>query len=203
MATYDIAPANTGSEIGMAQMKYGLVNEADYNSSNAVTTEINMETLVVNSTTYQSDLVSKTWNTSQPYGFAEMAGETWNTQTPFTINVYATPVSANCSKFTGTVKKNGTVVATLTKNSNSSATGTTSFSAVDTDIILMEVDVLQPTGAGCSSFTETTVNLQTGADPFSMTTKSSVTGIIGDSTSYSFTASLSEDSLNFNHIPVA
>ena len=85
MATYKIAPDSTG-EIGMAQMKYGLVNEADYNNSNGVTTEINMQTLVVNSTTYQSDLDSKTWNTSQPYGFGEMYGQTWSTAVTATIN---------------------------------------------------------------------------------------------------------------------
>ena len=201
MATYKIAPDSTG-EIGMAQMKYGLVNKADYNNSNGVTTEINMQTLVSSSTTYQSDLTSKTWNTAQPYGFDEMYGETWNDQTPFTITVYATPATSNCSRFTGTVKKNGVVVATITKNSNSTATGTTTFSAVDTDTILMEVDVFAPTGVGCSSFNETTVNLQTGASAFSMSTRSTVTGGLGESTSYSFTASTTESSINFNHVPV-
>lgn len=85
MATYKIAPDTTG-EIGMAQMKYGLVNKADYNNSNGVTTEINMQTLVVNSTTYQSDLTSKTWDTSQPYGFGEMYGETWSDAIPATLD---------------------------------------------------------------------------------------------------------------------
>jgi len=88
MATYKIAPDSTG-EIGMAQMKYGLVNKANYNNSNGVTTEINMETLVVNSTTYQSDLSSKTWNTSTPYGFGEMYGQTWN-DTPDTLTATRT-----------------------------------------------------------------------------------------------------------------
>lgn len=88
MATYKIAPDSTG-EIGMAQMKYGLVNKADYNNSNGVTTEINMETLVVNSTTYQGDLSSKTWNTSTPYGFGEMYGQTWN-DTPDTLTATRT-----------------------------------------------------------------------------------------------------------------
>jgi hypothetical protein len=202
MGTYKIAPDTTG-EIGMAQMKRGLVAKADYDNSQGVTTEINMQTLVVNSTTYQGDLTSKTWDTSQPYGFGEMYGETWNDQTPFTIFIYGTPVSSNCSKFTGTVKKNGTVVATITKNSNSTTTGLTSFSVVDTDTILMEVEAFGPTGAGCASYSETTVNLQTGNSAFSQTTRSSVTSGVGGSTSYSFTASTSEAYINFNHVPVA
>lgn len=88
MATYKIAPDSTG-EIGMAQMKRSLVNKADYNNSQGVTTEINMQTLVVNSTTYQSDLSSKTWNTSQPYGFSEMYGQTWQ-DTPDTLSATRT-----------------------------------------------------------------------------------------------------------------
>ena len=67
MATYDIAPANTGSEIGLAQMRYGLSASADYNASNIYSAgSTDMQTLVVNSTTYQSNLTSKTWNTSSP-----------------------------------------------------------------------------------------------------------------------------------------
>jgi len=95
MATYKIAPDTTG-EIGMAQMKYGLVNKADYNNSNGVTTEINMQTLVVNSTTYQSDLTSKTWDTSQPYGFGEMYGQTWSDAIAATLNYsFTNPTGAS------------------------------------------------------------------------------------------------------------
>lgn len=100
MATYKIAPDSTG-EIGMAQMKYGLVNSADYNNSNGVTTEINMETLIVNSTTYQSNLTSKTWNTSQPYGFGEMYGQTWD-------DAVAATLSYNIASLAG-----GTVAVTI------------------------------------------------------------------------------------------
>ena len=100
MATYKIAPDSTG-EIGMAQMKYGLVNSADYNNSNGVTTEINMETLIVNSTTYQSNLTSKTWNTSQPHGFGEMYGQTWD-------DAVAATLSYNIASLIG-----GTVAVTI------------------------------------------------------------------------------------------
>jgi len=108
MATYKIAPDSTG-EIGMAQMKRSLVNKADYNNSQGVTTEINMQTLVVNSTTYQSDLTSKTWNTSQPYGFGEMYGETWE-------DVIIATVSYSFIAPSG-----GTIGATIYKNSTTNA----------------------------------------------------------------------------------
>jgi len=115
MATYKIAPDTTG-EIGMAQMKYGLVNKADYNNSNGVTTEINMQTLVVNSTTYQSDLTSKTWDTSQPYGFDEMYGQTWSDAIPATLNYsFTNPaggsfnVIVRLGSSTGTILYNGGV----------------------------------------------------------------------------------------------
>ena len=68
MATYDIAPATTGSEIGMGQMRYGLSASADYNASNIYSAgSTDMQTLVSSSTTYQPDLDSKTWNSSSPY----------------------------------------------------------------------------------------------------------------------------------------
>ena len=87
MATYDIAPATTGSEIGMGQMRYGLSASADYNASNIYSAgSTDMQTLVSSSTSYQSALSSKTWNSSSPYGFAEMAGQTWST-TSVTYNI--------------------------------------------------------------------------------------------------------------------
>jgi len=113
MATYKIAPDSTG-EIGMAQMKYGLVNSADYNNSNGVTTEINMQTLVVNSTNYQSSLTSKTWDTSQPYGFGEMYGQTWSDAIAATLNYsFTNPtggsfnVIVRLGSSTGTILYNG------------------------------------------------------------------------------------------------
>ncbi len=102
MATYDIAPANTGSEIGLAQMRYGLSASADYNTSNIYSAgSTDMQTLVVNSTTYQSNLTSKTWNTSTPYGFAEMAGQTWD-------DAVAATLSYNIASLIG-----GTVAVTI------------------------------------------------------------------------------------------
>lgn len=128
MATYKIAPDTTG-EIGMAQMKYGLVNKADYNNSNGVTTEINMQTLVVNSTTYQSDLTSKTWDTSQPYGFGEMYGETWSDAAAATLS-YSFTNTIGLSAFSVTVRL-GSASGTILYNGGVNS-GTLNVSVGDT-----------------------------------------------------------------------
>ena len=207
MATYAIAPS-TGSEIGMAQMRYGLQNKANYNSSNLYTAgNISLRTISQSPGDYQSELVSQTWNTASPYGFDELAGQTWNDQTPFNLNIYAQPqTNNNCSAFTATIKKNGTIVKTITKTSGNnpvfSPTGQ-SFSVVDTDVILIEVDFEQITGAGCiTNYSETTVGIKTGSTVFNWTVKASDTGGFGDSLSYQFTASLSEAYVDLNHVPV-
>ena len=128
MATYKIAPDTTG-EIGMAQMKYGLVNKADYNNSNGVTTEVDMNTLLVNPTSYQGDLTSKTWNTSQPYGFAEMYGETWDDAPTATLS-YSFTNTIGLSAFSVTVRL-GSASGTILYNGGT-GTGTLNVSSGDT-----------------------------------------------------------------------
>ena len=192
MATYKIAPDTTG-EIGMAQMKYGLVNKADYNNSNGVTTEINMQTLVVNSTTYQSDLTSKTWNTSQPYGFGEMYGETWNDAVTYSIITNASPINnTGCSKFTAFISKNGTQQQTFNKISGAQvATTGNSFNALSTDTILVSVTTSDGTGSGCAGGT-TTVLIRTSNSPFGgYVTKKTISGNFVTQT-YSFNPSATE-----------
>jgi len=206
MATYTIAPS--GSEIGMAQMRYGLNNKANYNSGNLYTAgPISLRTISQSPDDYQGDLTSQTWNTASPYGFNELAGQTWEDQVPFNLAIYAQPqTNNNCSAFTATIKKNGTVMKTITKTSGNnpvfSPTGQ-SFSVVDTDVILIEVDLSTISGAGCTSFFETTVDIKTGSTVFNWTTKATDTGTFGDSFSYQFTASLSEAYIDINHTPVA
>ena len=115
MATYDIAPATTGSEIGLAQMRFGLSASADYNASNIHSaTSTSMETLVLNSTTYQSNLTSKTWDSSTPYSFSEMAGQTWDDAPSATISYIFSILNANSLSVTvrlgsasGTILYNG------------------------------------------------------------------------------------------------
>ena len=184
MATYKIAPDTTG-EIGMAQMKYGLVNKADYNNSNGVTTEINMQTLVVNSTTYQSDLSAKTWNTSQPYGFGEMYGETWNDAVTYSIITNASPI--NCSKYVATITQNGTTISTINKNSNSSRTISNNAPTVNEgDTIVVTLTAQNPTGATCGGFLGTDGIIQTLNSSFSQTNRAFVSSF--NTVSYTFTA---------------
>ena len=186
MATYDIAPANTGSEIGMAEMKYGLVNKEDYNSLNAVTTEINMQTLVVNSTTYQSDLTSKTWNTSQPYGFAEMAGQTWDDVVDYVLNITALQQS-NCDRYTATITRNGTTICNITKNSSSLPTISNAAPTVsEGDTIVVSVTAIAPTGVNCASFSGTDATMKTGNSSLSYTTRLVVSSL--NTQTYTFTA---------------
>ncbi len=98
---FTIAPANSGSELGMAQMRYGLHNSANYNAANLYTgAPTGMRELVSGSTTYQGDLSSKTWNAAQPYGFDEMYGETWDAG--FTVFI-SQQNTDNCGKGNGTV----------------------------------------------------------------------------------------------------
>lgn len=195
MATYDIAPANTNSEIGMAQMKYGLVNKADYNSSNAVTTEINMQTLVVNSTTYQEDLTSKTWNTSQPYGFAEMAGKTWNDAISYSLSIGGQSTT-NCSAYTMTVTRNGSLIATITKSSGGSPSSTINTTVTNGDTIVINATANVPTGAGCGAFFGTDITVQTANSSLSYTNRAFASS--PNSTSYTFTA----NNTNFAYINI-
>lgn len=192
MATYKIAPVSTGP-IGMAQMKYGLVNKADYNHANGVTTTISMDTLVVSPTTYQGDLTSKTWNTSQPHGFSEMYNQTWNDAVTYTIIASTSPISStDCSKFTAFVSKNGTQQITFSKNSGAQVVTTgNSFSALSTDTILVSVTTSDGTGAGCVGNT-TTVLVRTSNSPFgTYVTKKTISGNFVTQT-YSFNPSSTE-----------
>lgn len=194
MGTYKIAPDSTG-EIGMAQMKYGLVNKADYNNSNGVTTEINMQTLVSNSTTYQGDLTSKTWNTSQPYGFGEMYGETWNDAVNYTLSIGGQS-SNNCSKYTMTVTRNGTLIATITKNSGAFPSSTINTTVTNGDTIVITATAQTPTGAGCGTFLGTDITIQTANSSLSYTNRGGASS--PNSTSYTFTA----NDVNFKYINI-
>jgi hypothetical protein len=195
MGTYKIAPDTTG-EIGMAQMKRGLVAKADYDNSQGVTTEINMQTLVVNSTTYQGDLTSKTWNTSQPYGFGEMYGETWNDAVSYSLSIGGQS-SSNCSKYTATVTRNGTLIATITKSSNSFPSSTINTTVTNGDTIVVSVTANPPTGAGsCSAYTGTDATISTANSSFSFTDRA-IASSPGNA-SYTFTA----NDVNFAYIQI-
>lgn len=78
MADYKIAPTSTGI-ISLGAMRKSLVAEADYSAGSKHTTaSTSMNTLVGSPTTYQSNVDSFTWGTTNPKGFGEMYGETWS-----------------------------------------------------------------------------------------------------------------------------
>lgn len=166
MATYNIAPATTGSEIGMGQMRYGLSASANYNASNIYSVgSTDMQTLVSNSITYQPDLDSKTWNTSTPYGFAEMAGQTWSTAVTYSIFYSFSDSALGVTGESYTIKANGVTLVNYTGTSPS--TGTVSAAVGATIEVLgsgnastaagLEGRYRQPAGSGgyTSLFTDT------------------------------------------------
>lgn len=197
---FTIAPANSGSELGMAQMRYGIHNSANYNASNLYTAAATgMRELVSGSTTYQGDLSSKTWNTAAPYGFDEMYGQTWDAGFTMYISQQNTD---NCGKGNGTVYSAEVLVATFNKNSAAFPTiDNNNFQATSTDIVNVFVTAGTPTGEGCSSFLGTDVAIQTGPSLGSLTTRKIVSSLASDS--YSFTASLSEAYINITYTPTA
>jgi hypothetical protein len=199
MGTYKIAPDTTG-EIGMAQMKRSLVDSQDYNNSQGVTTEINMQTLVTTPTTYQGDLTSKTWNTSQPYGFGEMYGETWNDAVSYTLNISG-QVTTNCSKYTATITQNGSTICTIIKSSGAQPSVSNSAPTVtEGDTIVVSVTAQNPTGASCSTWLGTDASIWTANSSFSYTQRAFVASF--NSTSYTFTANATNfKAVNIKSVP--
>lgn len=169
MATYDIAPATTSSEIGMGQMRYGLSASANYNASNIYSAgSTDMQTLVSNSITYQPDLDSKTWNTSTPYGFAEMAGQTWSTAVTYSIFYSFTDSALGVTGESYTIKANGVTLvnytgSTPTTGTASAAVGATieiSGSGNASSAASLEGRYRQPAGSGgyTTAFTDNVVS---------------------------------------------
>jgi len=129
MATYAIAPT-TGSEIGMAQMRYGLHNKANYNSGNLYTaTATSIRTISQLPGDYQSDLASQTWNTASPYGFNELAGKTWNSIVATVSYSFANNISIFSAAATLNITvrlggPTGTVLLTDSYSNQNTGTGT-------------------------------------------------------------------------------
>ena len=125
MPNYNIAPATTGNEIGLAQMRYSLANSADYDNSNLYTSlATNVQTLVNSPTTYQASLISETWDNSTPYGFAEMAGKTWYTGTSSTgtYDILIAGATSRVVTFVTDYVANGVANYTEVKTSDTSGT---------------------------------------------------------------------------------
>lgn len=108
MADYKIAPDSTGI-ISLGAMRKSLDASADYNASSKHTTaSTSVNTLVGTPATYQSNVDSFTWSTTNPKGFQEMYGKTWSDGSGGT-----TPATLSYS-FSG-----GTLSATIRKNNSS------------------------------------------------------------------------------------
>jgi len=201
MAVYKIAP-NSSGEIGMGQMRYGLSASADYNASNIHTTSnTSIETLVVNSTNYQSDLASKTWDTSQPYGFAEMYGQTW--EDAFLI-LFTQPSDANCGKGNGEIFVDGISQTTFSKLSSSSPSPLSfNFSGSASETITISASADSPTGASCiESFTSTNIEIYTGPSVSNLTLRVTVSSNSSPG-HYSFNHSSNEDVIRVVYVPTA
>lgn len=168
MAVYLIAPAS--GEIGMGQMRYGLSASAHYNASNIHTTSnTSIETLVVNSTNYQSGLASKTWDTSQPYGFAEMYGQTWNDDF---VMLFTQSSDPNCGRGDGEIFVDGISQTTFSKDSSASPSPLSfNFSASGSQTITISASAATPIGTGCSGVTTTDMEIYTGPSVSNLTLK--------------------------------
>ena len=194
MATYSIAPS--GSEIGMAQVRYGLHNKANYNSGNLYTAgAISLRTISQSPVDYQGDLVSQTWNTASPYGFNELAGKTWNDAISYTLSIGGQS-STNCSAYTMTVTRNGSLIATITKASGGSPSSTINTTVTNGDTIVINATANTPTGAGCTAYLGTDITVQTANSSFSYTNRALASS--PNSTSYTFTA----NNTNFAYINI-
>lgn len=196
MATYKIAP-DTQSTVGLAEMATGLRSKTDYGTNLVFTYQpTSMNTLVVNPTTYQADLTSKTWNGTTPLKFSEMFGQTW--QDTFTLS-FNQSVNTDCSKYQGTVKVNGTTQVTFNKNSSSPATpNSDSIQVSSGDTVVISVEALAPTGFGCTSFFGSDVTIRTGPNAGSLTVRKVISSFNTDT--YTFTASSSEKYIVVNSV---
>lgn len=186
---FTIAPANSGSELGMAQMRYGLHNSANYNASNLYTAAATgMQELANSPATYQASLSSKTWDGNSPYGFDEMYGETWDST--FTLS-FNQAINTDCSTYQGTVKVNGGTEVSFSKLSGSPGSPSSDSVQVSAgDTILISVTAQVPTGAGCAGFFGSDVTIKTGPNAGSLTTRKVISSPNTDT--YSYTASTSE-----------
>jgi len=80
----------------------------------------------------------------------------------FTVYVSSTLSENDCDKFTASITKNGSVVVTITKNSNAlPVLSTNNFQATTADNINVSVQNATPTGAGCGEAITTTA-IETG-----------------------------------------
>ena len=166
MADYKIAPDSTGI-ISLGAMRNSLEAEADYSAGSkhtAASTSVN--TLVGSPATYQSNVDSFTWSTTNPKGFNEMYGETWSDgsggggATSYTISLgTVNNQNDNCDKAQVTIVQGGVTLATMTSNAGSAPSwNASSVTVTDDSVVRITAYDQGGGGAGCTtSYTNVTV----------------------------------------------
>ena len=168
MADYKIAPDSTGI-ISLGAMRKSLEAEADYAAGSKHTTaSTSVNTLVGSPVTYQSNVDTFTWSTTNPKGFNEMYGETWSDgsggggggATSYTITL-GTPSNFgdNCDKAKVTIVQDGVTLATMNSAAGSAPSWNVSSVTVTDDSTVRITGYDQGGGgAGCTTnFTNVTV----------------------------------------------
>lgn len=159
MADYKIAPDSAGI-ISLGAMRKSLEAEADYNATSKHTANsTSMNTLTGSPATYQSNVDSFTWSTTNPKGFDEMYGKTWSDgsggggATSYTLTL-GTPSNAgdNCDKAQVTIEQGGVTLATMTSNAGSAPSwNASSVTVTDDSVVRITGYDLGGGGAGCTS----------------------------------------------------
>ena len=166
MADYKIAPDSAGI-ISLGAMRKSLEAEADYAAGSKHTTaSTSVNTLVGSPATYQSNVDTFTWSTTNPKGFNEMYGETWSDgsggggATSYTITL-GTPSNFgdNCDKAQVTIVQGGVTLATMQSNAGSAPSwNVSSVTVTDDSVVRITAFDQGGGGAGCtSSYTNVTV----------------------------------------------
>lgn len=200
MANYKIAPDSTGI-ISLGAMRNSLNATADYNATSKYTAaSTSMNTLVGTPTTYQANVDSFTWTTTNPKGFGEMYGKTWSDgsgggggPTSYTLTL-STPANGgnNCDKASVTIVQGGTTLATMTSTAGAAPSwNASSVTVTDDSTVRISASDLGGGGAGCTTaYTNVVVRLN-GTVRINITDQSVVVGTSTSNTSayYDFTPS--------------
>lgn len=205
MADYKIAPDSTGI-ISLGAMRKSLEASADYSAgSKHSTASTSVNTLVGSPVTYQSNVDSFTWSTTNPKGFNEMYGKTWSDgsgggggggPTSYTLTL-STPSNGgdNCDRANVTIVQGGTTLATMSSPAGAAPSwNTSSVTVTDDSTVRITAADQGGGGAGCtSSYTQVQVRLN-GTLRISIMDQTVVVGTSTSSTSayYDFTPSANQ-----------
>ena len=199
MADYKIAPDSTGI-ISLGAMRKSLVAEADYSAGSKHTAaSTSMNTLVGSPTTYQSNVDSFTWTTTNPKGFGEMYGKTWSDgsggggPTSYTLTL-STPSNGgnNCDRASVTIVQGGTTLATMTSTAGAAPYwNTSSITVTDDSTVRISASDQGGGGAGCTTAYTNVIVRVNGTVRINITDQSVVVGTSTSNTSayYDFTPS--------------